>query len=146
MSARTKSLIRFRYKLLVGVLAFVVVGPMTGWMGDGKKDNDYSDLSRYRNVAFEVVWDQFANTTPVVDFVYNVGTSKGTDHTARSPFAINGYATQGERFSMVATVRDLENKRVTAFGCQAFVDGNPVFTERMGEPGKWLRCWAIASW
>lgn len=146
MSARTKSLVPLRYKLLAGVLAFIVVGSMNGWMGDGKKDPDYSDQSRYRNAAFQVTWMQFGNTTPVVDFVYHVGTSNGLDHTTQSPFAQNGYATQGQRISIVATVRELEEKRVSEFGCQAYVDGNPIFTERMSEPGKWLRCWAIVAW
>lgn len=146
MSERTKSLIPLRYKLIAGALAIVVVGPMAGWIGDGKKDPDYSDSSRYRNASFQVTWKQFGNTNPLVDFVYRVGTSNGTDSSKRSPFAINGYATQGERISIVATVRELEDKRVTDYACQAYVDGNPIYTERMSEPGKWQRCWAIVAW
>ena len=143
-SARVKSLIPFRFKLLAGVIVFGAL--VAAFHGNADKKPDYSDHNRFRVAAFQVQWEQFGETRPVMDFVYHVGSSKGADSSRMSPFSATGYVTQNERISMFASVRSLENDRVAAGTCQAYVDGNPVHTEVIPEPGKWMRCWAIASW
>lgn len=141
-SPRVKSLIPLRAKLGVGILIFAIAVIAF----HGKERPDYSDENKYRVAAIQVTWKPWGQMNPRMDFIYQVGSSDGADHTSRSPFSATGYAVQGEQIRMYATVNDIDEDRVEGLTCQAYVDGNPVRTEVIPEPGKWIRCWAVVSW
>lgn len=127
---------------MIGVVALFVVLGLYG----GNKNPDTSDPDNYRTAAFQVMWAQFGDTKPPVDFIYNVGLNKGSDHSSVSPFSVVGAAQRGARITIFAGVRDLDRHRVGKITCQGYVDGNPVKTDVELELGKWIRCGATVVW
>jgi hypothetical protein len=143
VSAKTKNLIPFRYK----VIAVVVVVLGATFYGSVRDETDYSDRDKYRVVAWHVAWHQFGNRErPLMLFVYDLGSTKREDSSHQSPFSDTGMAKQGYVITMYAQVEDQVEDRVVNLACAAYVDGRPVKPDITGEGGKFIRCTAVVHW
>lgn len=142
MSARTASLIPFRVKFTIGVI--VLAAAWFAW--DGGKEPDYKDRDRFRWAAYQVDWVRWGATTPKIIFNYRIGSNVGNDSSKLPPFSVGGHVQQGHTFTIYTQVQNVSEQQVSSFTCQAYLEGNPVRSEIQMEPGKWMRCTAVATW
>jgi hypothetical protein len=145
VSARTKSLIPFRYKLIAGVLAVMMAGFWVQGDDDGGEDEKYKDRNKYRLAAWEIKWTFVGKTVPMLGFTYRVGSNQGHGTERDGDFNVTGFVTNGEVFSIAAGVEEQENS-VGHLVCYAFVDGRPVKADMSGDGSRLIHCTAVAIW